>query len=186
MIPNKQYNPIKFALWFIGLFICFYYFNILFFGITSPGNHYSSFLANHLNYIQGLRRVLLSCTAAILKSFGYGVITNDTELLVAGHGVIQVVYSCLGLGVISFFISFVLAYPKPRKAKFIFIVSGILAIEFLNVLRFVILALFWSKQKVISVDHHTIFNIFIYIIIIVSLYYWVRNDVGENKQHAKN
>jgi len=186
MIPNNRYNPIKFALWFIGLFVCFYYFNILFFGLTSPGNHYNPFLADHFNYIRGLRHVLLSCTAAILKSLGYGVVTNDTELLVAGHGLIQVVYSCLGLGVISFFTAFVLAYPKPRKAKLIFIVSGILVIEFLNVLRFVTLALFWNKQKINPIDHHTIFNIFIYIIIIISLYCWVKNDVTENKQHAKN
>src|ERR1700712_5228935 len=99
MIPNKQNDPIKFAAWFIGLFFAFYYFYILFFGITSPGKLYSPFLAGYLNYIAALRWLLLYCSAFILKCFGFATITNDYELLVAGRGAIQLVYSCLGLGV---------------------------------------------------------------------------------------
>jgi exosortase/archaeosortase family protein len=178
MIPNKQNDPIKFAAWFIGLFLAFYYFNIMFFGITSPGKHYSPLLAEYLNYIAALRWLLLHCSATILKWFGFNAITNEYELLVAGHGYIQLVYSCLGLGVISFFTAFVLAYPKPRNQKIIFLLSGIVAIEFLNVLRFVLLVLFWTKKNDVIIDHHTIFNILIYIIISISLYFWVKNDVA--------
>jgi exosortase/archaeosortase family protein len=181
MIPNKQHNPIKFALWFVVLFLLFYYFNILFFGVTSPGGHYSPFLATHFNYIEGLRWLLLKSSAFVLGCFGFVAITNNYELLVAGHGAIMLVYSCLGLGVMSFFSAFVLAYPKPRKAKIIFLISGILTIQFLNIIRFVLLALFWNNGPGIIIDHHTIFNIFIYIIISVSLYLWVKNDVAINK-----
>jgi exosortase/archaeosortase family protein len=181
MIPNKQNNPIKFAAWFVGLFLAFYYFNIAFFAVISPGGYYSSFLAGYLNYIQALRWILLQCTAFILNSFGFSTVTNSYELLVAGHGIIQLVYSCLGLGVISFFTAFVLAYPKPRKAKVIFLISGILAIECLNVIRFVLLSLFWTRQAGDIIDHHTVFNIFIYIIISISLYFWVKADVAEKK-----
>ncbi|MES2485552.1 MAG: hypothetical protein V4581_06335, partial [Bacteroidota bacterium] len=102
-MTGKQNNPMKFAAWFVALFVVFYYGNIFFFGLTSPGKYYSPFLANHLNYIQGLRWVLLKCSAFILNSLGYTTVTNNYDLLVAGHGVIRLVYSCLGLGVISFF-----------------------------------------------------------------------------------
>ncbi|MCR8560166.1 hypothetical protein KXD93_21115 [Mucilaginibacter sp. BJC16-A38] len=94
--------------------------------------------------------------------------------MVAGRGVIQLVYSCLGLGVISFFAAFVLAYPAKLKSKIIFLVSGIFGIELLNVLRFVLLALFWHKKDNRIVDHHTVFNIIIYVIIAITLYFWVK------------
>jgi exosortase/archaeosortase family protein len=181
MIPNKENNPIKFAVWFIGLFLVFYYFNIMFFGLTTPGGNYSPFLTEHLNYIAALRWVLLKCSTFALSCLGFSAITNNYELLVAGRGSIILVYSCLGLGVISFFSAFVLSYPKPRKAKIIFLVSGIFAIEFLNVIRFVVLALFWNKRSGALIDHHTIFNIFIYIVISVALYFWVKNDVAVKK-----
>lgn len=180
---TPQNNPLKFAVWFIILFLVFYYFNIAFWGIVSPGGYYSSFLATYLNYITALRSVLLHCTEFILKGMGFGTVINDHELLLAGHGIINVAYSCLGLGVLSFFAAFVLAYPKPRKHKVIFLLSGILIIEILNVLRFVILALFLNKVNTNHFDHHTIFNICIYIIISISLFFWVKNDASA-KQHA--
>ncbi|SDT53281.1 exosortase/archaeosortase family protein [Mucilaginibacter mallensis] len=177
---------IKFIFSFIFLFLVFYFFNIMFFGLTSQGNHYSPFLAEHLNYIQGLRSLLLSTSASILNMLGFTAITSNTEMLVVGHQAIQVVYSCLGLGIISFFTAFVLAYPKPLKKKLIFIAAGIFIIELLNVIRFVLLGLYWNKNAAKTIDHHTLFNIFIYIIIAISLYFWIKNPVTENKEHAAN
>jgi hypothetical protein len=49
------------------------------------------------------------------------------------------------------------------------------------VIRFVVLALFWNKRPGVVIDHHTIFNIFIYIIISAGLYVWVKNDVAVKK-----
>lgn len=182
----KRNSPLRFALVFIVVFITFYYFNIGFFGITSPGRHYSPFLAEHLNYIKALRDLLIWCSAAILKCFGFIVLTNDYSLLVAGRGHIMLVYSCLGLGVMSFFGAFVIAYPKPLKAKAIFLIAGLLVIQILNIIRFVLLALFWNKQDQQIVDHHTIFNALIYILIGISLYFWVKAGIGTKTGHAKN
>ena len=147
--------------------------------MTSPGNHYNAFLANHLNYIQWLRQLLLNASAGILNLFGLTAIDNNYELLVAGHGSIRLVYSCLGLGVISFFTAFAIAYPKPLRARVIFILSGILVIEILNVIRFVLLALFWDKRSAQIIDHHTLFNTIIYILICISLYFWMKDPQKE-------
>jgi exosortase/archaeosortase family protein len=176
--PAFLNNPaLRFMLLFPLLFAVFYSFNILFFGITSPGGIYNAFLAERLNYIAALRQVLLDCSVTILKWFGYAAIDNNYELLVAGKGTLAIVYSCLGLGLISFFSAFVLAYPSPLRPKLVFLFSGIFAIEFLNVIRFVLLAIFWSKKANRIVDHHTIFNILLYIIIALCLYIWIkRND----------
>jgi exosortase/archaeosortase family protein len=176
----------RFIFTFLLLFFLFYYFNIMFFGLTSPGGHYSSLLANHLNYIQGIRWVLLNASTGILNLLSFSAICNNYDLLVAGRGTIQVVYACLGLGVISFFTAFVIAYPKPLKAKIIFIITGILTIEILNVIRFVLLALFWNKADTKIIDHHTIFNVIIYLLIAISLYFWVKSDDKDNRLYAKN
>lgn len=183
---KKTASPLKFAVVFVALFALFYYFNILFFGLTSRGNHYSPFLAAHLNYIAGLRSLLLKTSAWILNLIGFAAITNDYDLLVAGHGTLQVVYSCLGLGVISFFAAFVLAYPKKWKQKIIFLVCGIIGIEFLNVLRFVLLAIFWDKSRHHIIDHHAIFNVIVYLLIAIVLYFWVKHDDAPLSKNAQN
>jgi exosortase/archaeosortase family protein len=183
--PNKAAAAaLRFVFKFLVLFLLFYFFNIIFFGLTSPGNRYSAFLDHNLNYIQGLRQLLLDSSAAVINLFGFTAITDKYELLVAGHGILRLVYSCLGLGVISFFAAFVLAYPKPRKRKLLFLVSGIIVIELLNIVRFVLLAIFWDKRSPQIIDHHTIFNVCIYIIITISLYFWVK--IPDKTEHVTN
>lgn len=173
----KNNQPIKFTIIFLVLFLLFYYFNIFYFSLTSPGGqHYNAFLTTHLDYIDWLRALLLKCSAHILSWLGYMVMYNKYQLLVVGKGTIHLVYTCLGLGVMSFFAAFVLAYPQAWKPKLIFLVTGLLSIQILNVLRFVLLSLFWNRSSQRIIDHHTIFNIIIYIIIIISLYFWVRKN----------
>ena len=179
-------SPIRFILVFLILFVVFYYFNIFFFGITSQGHHYYAFFDEHLNYIRLLRHILLRSSAQIIKWLGYTAITNDIELLVAGRGTIQLVYTCLGFGIMSFFTAFVIAYPKKLKPKLIFLITGILTIQILNIARFVLLALFWDKKTGKILDHHTIFNICIYIIIAISLYFWIKYDDKKPVTSAKN
>ncbi len=185
--PVKKTNsPLKFVCLFAILFAAFYFFNLFYIGITSPVNHYSHFLADHLNYIHWLRWTLLQSSAQILRWLGFAVITNEYDLLVAGHGIIQLAYDCLGLGVSSFFAAFVLAYPKKFKSKILFLIAGVLGIEGLNVIRFVLLALFWDKKHTGILDHHTIFNIFIYVIIAITLYFWVKRDNVLSNPNAAN
>jgi exosortase/archaeosortase family protein len=180
-MPRAKYNPIHFAVVFVALFLCFYYFHILFLGLTTPGNHYSPFLTEHLNYIQWLRDGLLFISKQILLGLGYTTITNHIDLLVAGRGHIGLEYSCLGMGVMSFLAAFTIAYPKPLKEKLLFLTTGILVIQVLNIVRFIVLALYWKPNENHLLDHHTIFNAIIYTIIMVSLYFWVMRDLKPNK-----
>lgn len=180
-MPKSKYNPIRFAVVFVLLFACFYYFNIFFLGLTTPANHYSAFLTEHLNYIQWLRWVLLYASKQILVGLGFTTITNDIDLLVAGHGHIALEYSCLGMGVMSFLAAFVIAYPKPVKEKALFLTVGILIIQFLNIVRFVLLALYWKPNEKHLLDHHTIFNAIIYVIITGGMYFWIMRDLKATK-----
>jgi exosortase/archaeosortase family protein len=116
---------------------------------------------------------------------GYSVIFNNYDLLVAGHGIIQVVYACLGLGIVSFFVAFIIAYPKPLKSKLIAIIVGVVVIEFLNIIRFAILALYGNNANQL-IDHHTLFNIIMYIIICAGLYIWIKQDMAVPNKHEAN
>lgn len=178
-------NALRFALTFIALFLLFYYFNIGFFSITSEGTaHYNSFIDQHFNYISGLRALLLGCTAFLLNGLGFITITNKYDLLIAGHGGIRLVYSCLGLGIMSFFAAFVIAYPKPIRSKTYFFVAGLICIQLLNVIRMALVALFWGKKAQQIIDHHLLFNGIIYLLIGIALYFWV--TAKDNRKHAKN
>jgi exosortase/archaeosortase family protein len=172
----RRDSPVRFLLVFLGLFLLFYYFNNFFFSVTSHGDHYIPFIDEHLNYIRWFRHLLLFISKTIINWLGYDAINNDYQLLVASHGTIDVVYSCLGLGIMSFFAAFVIAYPKRPKLKLVFLLVGLICIQVLNVLRFVLLAVLWNKRPGLILDHHTIFNIVIYIIIAVSLYFWIKRD----------
>lgn len=174
-IHQKWNNPsVRFSVLFIGLFCLFYYFHIFYNGIVTPGGWYSAFLELHLNYIKWLRNVLLYATSEILTGLGYHNKYNDMALLVVARGAIVLAYDCLGLGVMSFFTAFIIAYPKPWKSKILFLVTGLIGIQLLNIIRFILLALFWQqKGKNWNLDHHTLFNVIIYVLIVLTIYLWI-------------
>lgn len=176
-------NPsYRFVILFLGLFMLFYYFNIFYMGITAPGNYYSPFIDEHLNYIRGFRGILIAISAWVLRIFGYQVFTSDTTLHALDAGGINVVYSCLGFGVMSFFVAFVLAWPeKTIKSKLWFIPAGLLFIQTLNIARFIMITLFWRTSPYRTlVDHHTLFNFILYVALLATIYFWINSK--ENKR----
>jgi len=185
MTALKTNPQTRFVIIFICLFLLFYYFNVIMWGLVTPGGAYSPFLAHHFDYIGSLRSFLVVVSTKIINAIGYVAIHDTDEILVAGHGIIRISYDCFGLGVMSFFAAFVIAYPKPFKQKIIVMVIGLISIQLLNLCRFVILAIYLRASKVHLVDHHTIFNIFIYIVISLSLYFWIK-EPRHQPANAKN
>ena len=177
----KRYwqNPsYRFVVLFLGLFLLLYYFNIFSMGIAAPGNYYSPFVDEHLDYIAGFRHLLISISAWLLKMAGYQVFTSDTTLHAFNTGGITVVYSCLGFGVMSFFVAFVVAWPRRSIiSKLWFIPMGLLLIQAMNIARFIIITLFWGNSYYSSlVDHHTIFNTILYGTLLAGIYFWINTD----------
>lgn len=172
-------NPsYRFVILFLGLFSLLYYFNIFFMGITAPGNYYSPFFNENLNYIREFRSVLIAISAAVLRLFDYTVFTSDTTLHALNVGGINVVYSCLGFGVMSFFIAFVVAWPeKSWKNKLWFIPAGLLFIQTLNIARFILITLFWRNSPYRNlVDHHTLFNFILYALLLAMIFFWINSS----------
>ena len=176
----------RFIITFLSLFLIFYGFNTLFIGLVAPGGLYSSFLDQHLNYIVAWREFYIGTTAKILTAMGYKVFTNSTRLIVEHHSGIKLIYTCLGYGVMSFFAAFIIAFPKSLKSKLVFLICGLIGIQALNILRFALLALYWRQYRLRFgyIDHHTIFNICIYLIILISIYLWTNTSVKKNATNS--
>lgn len=166
---------LKFVILFLALYFLFNYFNEFYIGITAKGGIYVPFLDENLNYITWWRNFYLKTSAQILRWLGYIAITNETDLLVVGRGGIRLVYSCLGYGLMSIFAAFCLSFPSPFKHRWIFMLSGLVFIQAMNILRFIWLALYWDRANpLFGMDHHDLFNIIIYVLLFGICYLWIK------------
>jgi len=176
------HNPLyRFLLTFGGCFAFLYYLNLFLIGLMAPeGRFYSAFFEQHYDYITGLRHILIESASWILQQRGYTTFTTDYWLRVSGYGGVIIIYSCLGYGVMSFFTAFVVAWPKSLKSKLWFLPAGLLIIQLLNITRFMLLCLYWRGSVFRGmIDHHDLFNIILYLILLCIIYFWVRKS-GEN------
>lgn len=168
----------RFVIIFFSLFALFYYFNLFFIGITGEGGlFYSPFIDRHLNYIRWLREALIAVSAFVLSLFGYETIQYPYRLKLVGGVSVGIVYSCLAYGVMSFYAAFFVAFPVRWRYKWKVLVLGLLAINLLNVLRIcaVLIAYsFFREPGEQLLDHHLLFNVVVYAIIALIIYFWSR------------
>lgn len=180
---KKQANQkaLKFVLILFVLYLLFSQGNLFMNSVFSEGGKYHQlFFANHLNYIQGLKSLLISVSTWIIQLFGLYAIHNNTDILVIDGPLLRISYSCLGLGVMSFLAAFVLAFPTLWKSKIKMLVFGLLFIFLLNVLRIAGLGLLFGyhhSQRFNFTYHHEIFNVIVYIIVFIMLYFWVKSNL---------
>jgi len=172
MMVNIQ-PPVRFLISFLLLFGLFYGLNLLFIGITAPGGWYSSILDQYFNYIRAWRQFCILSTTKILEFSGYTIQTTETTLKVKGHSGFRLVYSCLGYGVMSFFAAFTLSFPKPFRSRIFFLAAGLIVIQLLNTIRFVLISLFYDPITRFPVNHHDLFNCLLYASLLGMMYVWV-------------
>lgn len=173
---TKSKPAIGFTIRFLVLFIAFYTFNLFYNGLMLPGGNYNAYLAQHFNYVQGLRNILLNASAAGLQLLGYPTKINNYSLLAIGYNKINLAYDCLGFGVMSFLTAFLLTYPSKSKTKLKLFFILIFGFQLLNISRFMFLALFWKGEGIGRINHHTVFNAFIYVLLAVTLYFWIEKS----------
>ncbi|MEJ2881694.1 exosortase Y [Pedobacter sp. GR22-6] len=167
---ENQQRKDNFLIRFVILFSLLYGTHIFFIAVSTPGGFYIKWFDQHINYIKAWRKLDIHASAFLLRNFGYTVYTNETGLSVRHYSGFRLVYSCLGYGIMSSFTAFVLAFPKPLKTKFGFIFLGVITIQLMNILRLVLIALFYKSDNFF--DHHLLFNISIYLLIALFIYLW--------------
>jgi exosortase/archaeosortase family protein len=155
-------------------------------GITSPGGYYSGFADRYLDYVAGLRWLLLHVSAWVLEISSYNVYVKDafTIKLENGRGV-NVVYSCIGYGVMSFWTAFVLTNKTGLKKSITWVLAGLLLIFGINVARISIMLVAvneaWASP--FGFDNHTWFNFFAYVAIFILIYFFDRSHKIKIERH---
>jgi exosortase/archaeosortase family protein len=173
-VGQLKYAELKFPILFPALFCLIYFLNLAFIGITNPGGYYNHFIDQNLNYINWWRNFNITTVAMMLKSIGYDVYSDEYRLHVHGRAGFVMVYSCLGYGILSMFCSFVIIHPNRLKRKLTFLISGILVFQFLNIVRLLLIALYWkASTDWFYLNTHELFNYSIYTILALSTYFWL-------------
>jgi exosortase/archaeosortase family protein len=185
MLINKKYPEALFIIKLLLLFSIFYYGTQFYIGITSKGNYYNAFLDKYFNYINWLRCTILKSASIVCYIFGYDTkIENIISLRVVNGYKVNMVYSCLGIGILSSWAAFAIAFPNNLKRKIIWLFAGLLTIWFANVIRVAVLLMLLNKTKDVKgfPNHHTIFNVIAYMIVIVLIYFYSKEKTVKSEQ----
>lgn len=180
-------SPYVFLIKFLLCFFLLYLFFPLYWAVTGPGGTvYSPFLDNHLNIIRGLTRFLTGASRFFLEAFHYPVYQKDYHSLQIGSlGSVNINPSCLGWGVMSFWVAFVFANNGSAAHKLSWIFGGISFICLLNIARiiFITLAIHLQWKNVFYFDHHKTFNILSYGCIFMLMFWYIK--VQKNYEEGK-
>ncbi|RYZ62417.1 MAG: exosortase/archaeosortase family protein [Chitinophagaceae bacterium] len=166
---KHQKEQILYLAKFLGLFCLLFYGTEAVIAFSSPGNHYSPFVADHLNFVDPFRFFLLESTRSLLSVWEIQtVFKDDFTVGIPGGRSVKMVYSCLGYGVLSFWIAFVFANRASWQKKAGWMVGGCLLLCAINIVRIALLLLAINRGWSIPFgwDHHTWFNIVAYAMII--------------------
>ena len=166
---------------FLAAYCILYYGSQAIIGLSAPERRYSQFVHDYLDYPSLLRKALLKCSQLFLEMMGYQTDMPDEYKIrmVGGRGV-RIVYSCLGIGLFSFWTAFMLANETTNKKKIFFILGGLLFIFLINVARIVLLFITSNKgQKIpFGIEHHTLFTVASYGLIILLILFF---DISEKR-----
>lgn len=155
---------------FLLIFTSLYYGSYAVIGVSAPGGkYYSSAVARYANYPSWLRTALLETSSGMLRLSGHEtVVEQPYKVRIKNGRGVKVVYSCLGIGLFSFWLAFILANETTLRRKIAYCITGFLGIFLINVGRLVLLVLsandYWHWHA--AADHHTLFNIACYVLII--------------------
>lgn len=174
---NKAF--IQYAIKLLLIYFILDYGTTFFIAITGKGGkYYSAWLENNLNYVRWLRYTILYGTKGMMSVLGFetNIVSEYVIRIKGGYGV-QLVYSCLGYGILSFWIAFIIANKGTKIFKTKWLLIGCFIILFSNMSRITILLISNQKKwfKPFNLDHHTFYNIIAYIIVIIMIFLFLKD-----------
>lgn len=162
---------IKFLLWF-----CIFYFSTLaVIGLSSPTGIYSAFVAQYLDYVSGLKNVIIFCVIKLLSIFNISAAAGPQfSVGIVGGKAVIVAMSCVGYGVYSFWLAYVIATSADTKLKITWALVGLAALFIINIIRIAGFLYTYNKGTLmpLGIDHHTWFNLMAYTIIFLLIYFY--------------
>lgn len=172
-------NNIIYLAKFFGLFLVLYYGTYAFIGLSTEGNLYIPWL-KYIDYVSWYRHLLLKSAEYFLGVLGqYAFVEDRFYLNINGRLRIQLIYECLGIGVNSFWVAFVISEAYSTiKNKISWVIAGVLVITILNITRIVLLsfALYNKWPLFAKIEHHTLYNYIVYIVIIIMVWLYKKRS----------
>ena len=148
-------------------------------GLSAPGGYYSSFIHNYLDFVTWLRYSLVHGSGLLLSLFDYPTYhASDFVLKVKNGFGVSIEYDCVGYGVMSFWIAFIVANKGSLAKKIKWIAGGLFLIWCINVIRIsmVLVAANRHWKFPLGLDHHTWFNMAAYILIFIMIFFYDRSS----------
>lgn len=176
---------IWFIIKFLVIFAFLYYGTLAIIGLAAPGGFYIPFVEKYLDYVAGIKNLLMLTTKGILSIFGIKTLFEPNYLIriVNGRGV-YIAMDCVGYGVYSFWIAYMIANDNSFKKKLLWIIGGVILLFFINDIRITLFLLAINKgwAMPLGIDHHTWFNIFAYAAIAIMIYFFEKdNSISKSK-----
>lgn len=180
ILTSEKISPfLKYLFKFIIAFCIFYFGTIAIIGLAAPGGYYIPFIDHYFNYVSWLRSSLLYGAKTILSIAGFKTYVWDIYNLRVQNGRgVHIGFDCLGYGVFSFWIAFIIANKRGWIKKTKWIAGGFFLIWMINISRisFLLIAINKHWSMPLGLDHHTWFNIAAYGCIFIMIYFFDRLD----------
>jgi len=132
---------------------------------------------------------LFHSSAGILKLLNFQVYV-ESHNLIGENGSIYMARPCLGLNTLMLFAGIVYITGKNSRTKWLFMLFGIIFLNIVNIVRFVLLFIHIQKHGgyVMSMDLHDMYNLVIYVIVFLLWIFWFEkySDIREIPQEERN
>ena len=149
---------------------------------------YSSLLNTYANFPAcRLSHFICKCAKGFLQLLGYSVYQKKANnITIAGSRGINIIWACLGLGVMSFWVAFVTAHTASWSYKLKWAFIGVILITGINILRIALIALGFHHHWMAftAIDIHSSFNIVSYIAILLLSLWFVMKYNKNKSSHA--
>jgi exosortase/archaeosortase family protein len=164
------------TIFLIKFFLLFYIMYFLFLGyvaVTDTRGIYNWRISEEWNLITIIRNGLKYPIMWFMEMCGHQAFLSQRGVYLKEGGGINISFSCLGIKIMLFYISLIIAYPGQRKL--LFLVSGLFMIQILNIGRMVaLLFMLLHHQRTKAYLAHDIFNYGVYVIILLFLYVYIK------------
>jgi len=185
---KEHFNFINFFK-LVGLTVVFNYFVIGFNGLVSPeGSIYSSFFDQYFNFIQWNRHLIITISNSVAHYFNTNSYISGPQMIkIAGGIEVEIWLPCLGFGIISFWIAFIITNSGTLAKKLRWCIGGIIGITIINCFRIslFLISLDRNWQQTTDLDHHDMFNIAAYVLIALLMYTYSENSRQSLKPERK-
>jgi exosortase/archaeosortase family protein len=128
---------------------------------------------------------LFKSAQRILALLGYNA-TVESSQLIGANGYISMTKDCLGIATMYLFAVMVFLTGNNNKLRWIYIIAGLIFLNFVNIMRFVFLFINIQNHEIyfLAMDVHDMYDIITYAIIFILWVIWFERfaDVGSPRK----